>query len=55
LIFLGLGERSKSLDWLERGCDLRESSMACLKVHPMYDPLRGEPRFQNLLHRLRLA
>jgi len=55
LVWLGLGEKAKALDWLEKGCGLRESSLATLKVHPVYDWLRGEPRFQELLRRLRLA
>ncbi|SPF47899.1 Tetratricopeptide TPR_4 [Candidatus Sulfopaludibacter sp. SbA4] len=55
LVWLGLGEKAKALDWLEKGCGLRESPLTTLKVHPVYDPLRGEPRFQELLRRLRLA
>ncbi len=49
---LGLGENSRALDWLEKGCDCRESPLSALKVHPLYDPLRGEPRFQRLLERI---
>ncbi len=53
LVHLGLGERERALDWLEKGCEQREMSMCSLKVHPVYDDLRGEPRFQALLKRLR--
>ncbi len=49
---LGLGETARALDWLEKGCDRRESALTALKVHPLYDPLRGEPRFQKLLERV---
>lgn len=55
LLHLGLGEKRKSLEWLERGCELRESSLTTLKVHPGWDALRGEARFEELLRRLRLA
>jgi TolB-like protein/tetratricopeptide (TPR) repeat protein len=52
---LGLGEKSRALEWLEKGCDRRESAMSALKVHPLYDPLRNEPRFQRLLERIGFA
>jgi serine/threonine-protein kinase len=49
---LGLGEYGRALDWLEMGYDRRESPLSGLKVHPLYDPLRAEPRFQKLLERI---
>ena len=52
ILHLGLGDREKSLDWLERGCDQHESQIAGVYVHPVYDPLRAEPRFQKLLQRI---
>jgi len=55
VVWLGMGDKTKALEWLEKGCGLRESPLTTLKVHPAYDPLRGEPRFDKLLRRLRLA
>jgi TolB-like protein/Flp pilus assembly protein TadD len=55
LIHLGLGEKERALEWLETGCQKREGPMVALKVHPAYDDLRGEPRFQALLRRIGLA
>ena len=49
----GLGEVERALDWLEKGCEQRELPMAMLKVHPVYDPLRDEPRFQAVVERMR--
>ena len=49
----GLGEVERALDWLEKGCDQRELPMAMLKVHPVYDPLRDEPRFRAVVERMR--
>ncbi len=54
LIQLGLGEKTKALDELERGLQLHESWMPWLKVHPEWDALRNEPRFQALLRSLNL-
>jgi tetratricopeptide (TPR) repeat protein len=55
VLLLGLDDRQGALGWLEKGCDRRESSLTVLNVHPIYLPLRGDPRFQVLLKRLHLA
>ncbi len=52
---LGLGEKERALDWLEAGCAAHSLAVAPLKVHPVYDELRGEPRFQALLRKIGLA
>jgi TolB-like protein/Flp pilus assembly protein TadD len=49
IVHLGLGENDVALDWLERGCARRDLSLLSLKVHPLYDPLRNDPRFQCLV------
>jgi TolB-like protein/Tfp pilus assembly protein PilF len=54
VVHLGLGEKDRALDWLERGCEQCELSTASIGVHPVYDDLRGEARFQALIKRLRL-
>ena len=54
MIHLGLGEKERALDWLEKGCEARELPLAPLAVHPAYDPLRGEKRFQVLVDKLGL-
>jgi TolB-like protein/Flp pilus assembly protein TadD len=55
LIHLGLGEKEQALDWLETGARGRELALAGLKVHPAYDGLRGEARFEALLRKLGMA
>jgi TolB-like protein/Tfp pilus assembly protein PilF len=52
ILHAGLDEIDQSLTWLETGCENHESQIAALKVHPVYDSLRGEPRFQAILHRI---
>jgi TolB-like protein/Flp pilus assembly protein TadD len=54
VVHLGLGNAERTLDWLEQGCDQHEMSLASLGVHPIYDSLRGVPRFEALLQKLRL-
>jgi TolB-like protein/Tfp pilus assembly protein PilF len=55
VVHLGQGDKDRALDCLEHGCEQRELSLASIGVHPVYDQLRGEPRFQALIKRLRLG
>jgi hypothetical protein len=50
-IYAGLGQTDQALEWLERACDERATWMIFLKVHPYFDNLHPEPRFQELLKR----
>ncbi len=52
--FLALGERSKALDWLERGYASGNVWMCLVSVDPRFRPLHGEPRYQALVRRLGL-
>jgi serine/threonine-protein kinase len=55
LIHLGLGNKECALKWLERGCAQRDISVAGLGVHPVYDPLRSDPRFTALVEKIGLS
>jgi serine/threonine-protein kinase len=54
MIYLGLGEREKALDWLDKSYKDQESACWYLKVDPIYDSVRNEPRFQALLKKVGL-
>jgi serine/threonine protein kinase/tetratricopeptide (TPR) repeat protein len=49
-----IGDNNRALDWLEKAYAERDGTLVWLKVHPRLDGLRGEPRFRDLLARLRL-
>lgn len=49
---LGLGENDDTLDWLQRAYNERAANMVYLDTDPVWDPLRGDSRFQQLLERL---
>ena len=53
-IYAGLGEKDKAFEWLEKGYEDRSISSADIKVDPTFDPLRSDPRFQDLLRRMNL-
>jgi TolB-like protein/Tfp pilus assembly protein PilF len=51
-IYLGLGEKEKALDWLDKAYESQESACWLLKVDPIYDSVRKEPRFQALVKKV---
>ncbi len=53
-IYLGMGDSSKALDLLDRAYEERIDRLVFLGVDPMADPLRSNPRFRDLLHRIGL-
>jgi serine/threonine protein kinase/tetratricopeptide (TPR) repeat protein len=53
-LYASLGERAEAITWLERAYEKRHGIVVYLKVHPQFDSLRSEPRFQSLLRRIGL-
>jgi len=49
--YLGLGDTEEAFVWMERAAEERSNIMQFLKVHPFFDPLRGDPRFAVYLRR----
>lgn len=47
------GEKDKALEWLEKGWELHDPGMPYLGM-PYFDDLRPDPRFQDLLRKMRL-
>jgi TolB-like protein/DNA-binding winged helix-turn-helix (wHTH) protein/Flp pilus assembly protein TadD len=54
IVYAGLHENDKAMDWLEKAYEDRSNAIIFLKVDPDFDGLRSDPRFQALLHRLAL-
>src|SRR6058998_3167005 len=52
MIYLGLGEKEKALDWLDKSYQDQESACWYLTVDPIYDSVRKEPRFQALVQKV---
>lgn len=49
-----LGERDAAFEYLEQAFRQRDSLLVYLKVEPLFDPLRGDPRFANMVSRIGL-
>lgn len=52
IVQLGLGDHPAALTYLEAACEKRERTVSGFRVHPVFDPLRSEPRFQRMLERI---
>jgi TolB-like protein/DNA-binding winged helix-turn-helix (wHTH) protein/Tfp pilus assembly protein PilF len=53
LVYVGLGEKPQAMEWLEKAYEARFNP-SILK-RPAFDPLRSDPRFQDLLGRIGLS
>ncbi len=53
-LYVGFNEKQLAIEALQRACELRSAHLIWLGVHPLYDPLRGEPGFRRLLEELGL-
>jgi TolB-like protein/Tfp pilus assembly protein PilF len=52
VIYTGLGDKQQALAWLEKAFAEHTDEMVYLKADPKFDPLRSDPRFQDLLRRM---
>jgi eukaryotic-like serine/threonine-protein kinase len=48
-VYVGLGDRERTLSALEQAYQEHDQAMIYLKVAPMYDQFHSDPRFQELL------
>ena len=52
-VHVGLGEREEALRWLEKAVERRDENqnLVFLRVEPMWDSLRSDPRFEDVIRR----
>jgi len=53
--YVGVGNNNQALIWLEKAYAEHSNGLTALRVDPIYDPLRNDPRFQDILRRVGLA
>ncbi len=57
LVYLGLGQKDRALDYLEKAVQIRDPAMIVqvhVSVDPIFAPLRGDPRFSRILESIGL-
>lgn len=53
-VYAYLGDKTRAFEYLERSYAERSYWMTTLRVHPVVDSLRGDPRFVEMVQRMRL-
>ena len=54
VVYAALGEKDQAFEYLQKACEERSSWMSYLKVDPLLNSLRSDPRFKSLLKRMKL-
>ncbi len=54
VIYTGLGDSGRAFEWLQKAFNDRSLDMTFLKVDPRFDALRADPRFGDLIGRMKL-
>ena len=52
VVLVGLGEHDQAVEWLLKASEDRDGLLPFLKESPAFDPIRPDPRFQDLLRRM---
>jgi len=52
LVYAALEDKDQAFMWLEKGCDERFARFAYLKLEALWDPLRSDERFNDLVRRV---
>ena len=53
--YLGLGDNDQAFASLEQAYEEQSNILQFVKVHPYFDPIRGDPRFADLVRRVGLG
>jgi len=55
LIYAGLGDKDQAFAWLEKAYEEHSQQLSLLKSNPLFDSLRSDPRYTELLRKVNLA
>jgi serine/threonine protein kinase/tetratricopeptide (TPR) repeat protein len=52
MVYAGLADKEQTIFWLKKGYEERNDDMIYMKIEPVFDPIRSDPRFQDLIRRV---
>lgn len=53
-LYTRAGKKDEALEWLEKAYQAHDPNMPYISVDPIFDSLRDDPRFRDLLRRMNL-
>jgi hypothetical protein len=53
-VYTGLRDHDHAFEWLNKAYNQRDCQVSCLKLDPLIDDLRSDPRLADLMHRVGL-
>ncbi len=53
-IYTGLGNKGQAFEWIEKQFQKRSSQLTAVKTEPVFEHLRSDPRYRDLLRRMNL-
>jgi len=53
-VYAALGEKDEAFRWMEAAVEERNSFIPWMRANPAYAPLRSDPRFEDLVRRMKL-
>lgn len=53
-VFCALGDTGNTFDWLGRGLQAREVRISLVKAEPIWDEMRSDPRYLDVLKKMGL-
>ena len=53
--YMRMGEKEKTFEWLQKAYKEHDSGLVSVAVEPMFEPVRSDPRYRDLLKRMKLS
>ena len=53
ILYVGLGDKERALEQLNKAFEDRAGFILYLNVEPLFDPLRADPRFAELVRKMK--
>jgi serine/threonine protein kinase/Tfp pilus assembly protein PilF len=53
--YMRVGQKDRAVEWLEKAYEEHDSGLVSIAVEPMFDPVRSDSRFKDIVRRMKLS